>query len=104
MRKKKVYLFRGNDGRYKIGTSYHPKKRIKQIQTGNPDQVDLIHEFESINATQVETTLHNIYAYERKKGEWFDLSVYEEAHFLEYCQRIDESINTLRSMGNIYVQ
>jgi hypothetical protein len=103
VRKKKVYLFRGNDGQYKIGTSYNPKKRRKEIQTGNPEQVDLIHDYESNNALLIETTLHNIYTYGRKKGEWFDLSVYEEAHFLEYCQRIDESINTLREMGNIYV-
>jgi hypothetical protein len=104
MRKKKVYLFRGNDGMYKIGTSYHPKKRIKQVQTGNSDQLELIHEYESSNALLIETTLHNIYVYGRKKGEWFDMSIIEEVHFLEYCERINDSINALRLMGNPYLQ
>ena len=100
---KKVYLIRGNDGRYKIGTSCHPKKRIKQLQTGNSDQLDLMSVYESPNALMVEITLHNIYSWGRKKGEWFDMSIVEEVHFLEYCKRIDESINTLKSMGNVYI-
>lgn len=100
---KKVYLIRGNDGRYKIGTSYHPKKRIKQLQTGNSDQIDLMNVYESTNALIIETTLHNMFSYGRKKGEWFDLSIFEEVNFLAFCTKIDESIETLRSMGNIYV-
>jgi len=100
---KKVYLIRGNDGRYKIGTSIKPNKRIRQLQTGNSDELDLIHIYESNNALIIETSLHNRYSYDRKKGEWFDMSIVDEVRFLDNCKSIDDAINTLRNMGNIFI-
>jgi hypothetical protein len=98
-----VYLIRGNDGRYKIGIAKNPKQRIAQLQTGNSDKLTLIESYLTENASKIESSLHNRYSYVRNVGEWFDLSVAEEANFIEICKSIDESIKTLRKMGNIFV-
>lgn len=98
-----VYLIRGNDGKYKIGIGKDPRKRIGQLQTGNPDRLEIIGVYESENASKIESTLHNRYAHVRNVGEWFDLSVTEEANFIEICRTIDESIKYLKKMENIFI-
>ena len=100
---KKIYLIRGNDGRYKIGISKHPNKRIKELQTGNSDKLVIIDSYESPNAHKIESALHRFYSYYRKEGEWFDLSVLEESKFIENCQRIDNTIKILQNLENPYV-
>ena len=100
---KSVYLIRGNDGRYKIGISKNPKKRIHQLQTGNSDKLDLIESYESKNARQIESMLHSHYSYARNMGEWFDLSVKEESEFIENCKRIDKVFNHLKDSNNYFI-
>jgi len=55
---KSVYLIRGNDGKYKIGTAKDPKRRIIQLQTGNSDKLELIDTYPSEIARRIETVLH----------------------------------------------
>lgn len=98
-----VYLIRGNDGRYKIGIAKNPKKRISQLQTGNSDQLDLIDSYPSENASKIETALHHHYSHAKLNGEWFDLSITEEALFINRCKTIDETITSLRKMGNNFI-
>jgi len=98
-----VYLIRANDGRYKIGIAKDPKHRIRQLQTGNSDQLVLIETYQSENASRIEKALHNRYSYVRNVGEWFDLSITEEVGFISMCEDIDNAINTLKKLGNIYV-
>ena len=98
-----VYLIRGNDGKYKIGIAKNPAQRIKQLQTGNSDKLQLIETYQSENAFKIETSLHHQYGHLRAHGEWFDLSLEEEVTFIEKCEQVDNSINTLRSMGNAFV-
>jgi predicted GIY-YIG superfamily endonuclease len=98
-----VYLIRGNDGRYKIGIAKNPKQRIRQLQTGNSDELTLIETYQSENAFKIETALHNRFSHVRQEGEWFDLSITEEVKFVEMCRSIDESITFLKKMDNIFV-
>ena len=100
---KYVYLIRGNDGRYKIGIADNPMKRIRQLQTGNSDPLTLIEIYQSENARKIESALHNRYSHARNVGEWFDLSVVEEANFYKMCEDIDKTIGHLHEMGNIFV-
>jgi hypothetical protein len=100
---RKLYLIQSNEGKYKIGISKNPSKRIEQLQTGSPDVLKLIHTYESPNAFKIETALHNKYQYLREHGEWFDMSISEEVDFLKNCKKIDESIKTLRKMGNEFI-
>ena len=73
-----VYLIRGNNGRYKIGIAKNPTQRIKQLQTGNSDKLEIIETYQSENASKIESALHNRFAHMRNEGEWFDLSITEE--------------------------
>jgi hypothetical protein len=98
-----VYLIRGNDGRYKIGIAKNPKQRIRQLQTGNSDELTLIETYQSENASKIETALHNRFSHVRQSGEWFDLSITEEVNFIKMCSSIDESITLLKKMNNIFV-
>ena len=41
-----VYLIKiSNEGIYKIGVSKDVNKRVKQLQTGNPEQIEIIKTF-----------------------------------------------------------
>jgi len=101
---KQIYLIQSQeDGYYKIGVSKHPKKRVKQLQTGNSSELKLIESYQSEHAHQVERTLQRRYLYLKKEGEWFDLSIAEDVSFLTDCQRIEESIIVLKKSGNVFI-
>ena len=57
-------------GMIKIGRSKDPQKRLKQLQTGNPNKLKLIACFEGLGWR--EKLLHEELQMFRKKGEWFD--------------------------------
>jgi predicted GIY-YIG superfamily endonuclease len=100
---KSVYLIRGNDGKYKIGSANEPRQRLLQLQTGNSDKLELVGVYQSENARKIESALHRHYSYVRNVGEWFDLSVKEEVNFPKQCKIIDESIDLLKNMENKFV-
>lgn len=99
---KKVYLLRTNN-RYKIGIAKNVNQRIKQLQTGNSEEIKLIETFESEYANKIEKALHNKYSYVKKTGEWFTLSVSEEVNFINECKRIENNIKTLIECGNEFI-
>ena len=101
---KYIYLIQSlEDGYYKIGVSIHPKKRIKQLQTGNSSELKLIESYQSEHAHKVERALQRRYSYLKKEGEWFDLSIKEDYSFLSDCKQIEESINILKKSDNVFI-
>jgi len=59
-------------GRYKIGISKNPEQRIKQLNTGNPEQLILIHSYLATEQKyQSEVLAHSLFNQDRLKGEWF---------------------------------
>lgn len=101
---KYIYLIQSlEDGYYKIGVSIHPKKRVKQLQTGNSSELKLVEIYQSEHAHKVEKSLQRRYSYLKKEGEWFDLGLTEEISFLTNCKQIDESINILKKNGNVFI-
>ena len=59
-------------GRYKIGTTRHSAHaRIRDLQTGNPDRIELVGVFPG--DARLEDWLHQRFARRRGIGEWFDL-------------------------------
>lgn len=66
-----VYLMQqGVDGPYKIGfTQNNPVRRIKQLQTGNPEKIRLVSQFAA--SVAVEAYLHGKFSDLRLQGEWF---------------------------------
>ena len=101
---KHVYLIQSlEDGYYKIGVSKHPKKRVKQLQTGNSSELKLVESFESEYPHLVERALQRRYDYLKKEGEWFDIAISEEVSFLTDCKQIEETIDNLKKSGNVFI-
>ena len=72
--KGKIYLI--TDGEYtKIGaTSYNTKKRLNELQTGNPKKLIEIGNYNVNNKITTEKMLHDKYAHKHILGEWFKLN------------------------------
>lgn len=64
------FIQSNNQGMIKIGRSKDPHKRLKQLQTGNPNNLRLICYFENLG--DKEKYLHEHLKKFRKKGEWFE--------------------------------
>jgi len=65
-----VYFIQANEsGRIKIGYSNKPQRRLKRLQTGCPEKLDLILCVEGIR--QDESNLHLLFTNDKIQGEWF---------------------------------
>lgn len=82
MLKKVYFIFQeGDDNRCKIGKSKDPGKRVKQLQTGNPDKLYVYKTFDGY--TKEESELHQLFADKRiSESEWFHLSKQDVDNFL----------------------
>jgi len=56
-------------GEIKIGRSKHPQKRLKNLQTGNPNILKIVASFEGLGWREKE--LHETLKEWRGSGEWF---------------------------------
>lgn len=104
-----IYLFESvseYEKLYKIGYTKNKqtlKKRIKQLQTGNPNKIKMVDFFKSYHGRKVETTLHNIYSTRRLEGEWFKLDEYDVENFNESCKKIEHNFDILLEYKNPYI-
>jgi plasmid stabilization system protein ParE len=72
-----VYVIRASNGYYKIGISFNPHQRFKDLQRDAATwaiELELIHVIESKNAYGLEQSLHKRFAEQRVNGEWFLLT------------------------------
>lgn len=68
----------GARGLLKIGhTNANPRKRIAQLQTGNPLDVYLVYAISTPDPIAVERHLHKRFNAARIRGEWFKITVRE---------------------------
>jgi len=88
MKLKHLYIIQSDlEGKIKIGRSIQPYKRLKQLQTGNPNKLRMIHVFE--NMGHLESYLHDVLSSFRLCGEWFSykcigsipIDLYEQIEF-----------------------
>lgn len=88
-----VYLLKTElDGKYvyKVGYSKNnPLKRIKQLQTGSPNEISIESFYESIHARKIETVIHRLKKPNRIMGEWFMFNENEVSEFKTLCSTID---------------
>jgi len=68
-----VYLLKAGPY-YKIGVSTNVDKRIEQLATLPPFDIELVHTTYDTDMYALEKDLHNLYADKRKNGEWFELT------------------------------
>jgi len=87
----KIYLISANhqDGfYYKIGwTKRDPNKRLKELKTGNSQELQLVNVFESKWGPRIESNLHRHFNQFRCEGEWFKLEPEQVEQFKELCER-----------------
>lgn len=70
----RVYVFEGKN-RVKVGYSYNPTERIKQVQPNLSDDITLVFETEDLkNYKLIERLVHKLLKSHRTKGEWFGVS------------------------------
>ena len=62
------------NNRVKIGYSNNPLKRVKQLQTGNPNRLTIYFATELVEYKDLERTMHDICKDLRMIGEWFEIS------------------------------
>jgi hypothetical protein len=94
----KVYLLTNNNGFYKIGvTKGDIDRRIKSLQTGNPNKIELVNYYESNNYRKIESWFHRIYEDIRLEGEWFLLNEDHINNFLLEAENINNKVNALKN-------
>lgn len=92
-----------DNGRYKIGiTKGDVDKRIKQLQTGNSQEIYLVNKYVSENYRKIEGWLHRKYGMTRAKGEWFDLTHEQVISFTDSAKEADEIISLLLRENPFY--
>lgn len=81
-----VYLLECG-GLYKIGFSSNPRNRAKNLQTGSPHKVWVVHVIRTYCYRWIEKMLHDHFATKRERGEWFKLDDADVA----YIKSLDSS-------------
>jgi|GEM_PF-5983736 len=91
-----VYIFKDIEvsQRYKIGRTNHPKRRLNKFGVELPFETAVIHILQTDDAVATEKYLHEQYAPQRKRGEWFDLTdtqLNEIRHLGQSSKQLDET-------------
>jgi hypothetical protein len=90
---------------HKIGISKNePNLRIKQLQTGNPNNISLLKQYYSKNHFKVEQWLHRKYSNQttEAKNEWRILTDEQVFSFIDDCKEADENIKFLLENNSLY--
>lgn len=95
-----IYLIEAvnGQGQYKIGMtrSKNVQKRLKQLQTGNANDLVVRSLFETERPFKLEKMLHNKFSASRLDGEWFSLTEEEVNGFVETCEHYQAIIDSLK--------
>lgn len=81
-----IYVI-GTKEKQKIGYSSDVDKRLRSLQTGNPDSLTIHHKIEipEDRARIVESKIHKEYSYLRLKGEWFKMDPEKAKGILDFA-------------------
>ena len=84
------------DNVYKIGiTRGKIEKRIKQLQTGNDEEIYILNSFETEYPFFIERSLHLKFCPQNKKNEWFELEMEDVSNFKKYCTLFEDNAKVL---------
>lgn len=91
----KIYILKEcASGRYKVGVSQDPDKRLKTLQIGNPKILQIVWSSPPCtNAITIEKAFHSRFAHSCIRGEWFKANV-NLSDIVEYIMNsISESLS-----------
>ena len=95
-----VYLIGeiNSDNKYKIGSTRVKSinKRLKQLQTGNSNELFIKSFYETDKPFKLETMLHNRFKDNNVIGEWFEMKEDEIKAFTDVCDNFQNIINSLK--------
>ena len=84
-------------GLFKIGvTKGSIERRIKKLQTGDPNEIFIHTFFQTDDPYFFEKQLHFKYREQHVHGEWYDLDAEQLKMFKTYCEQIEEMKNALK--------
>lgn len=85
------------NGLYKIGSTRGDdvSKRLRQLQTSNPNRLYVRESFSTIKPFKLEKMLHNHFKSKNVNGEWFELDDNDIEEFSETCRKYDGIISAL---------
>lgn len=96
-----VYILRvSSDGIYKIGVSKNVEKRVKQLQTGNPEPIEIVKTFLSEYPYKVESVMHRRFNRNHVQGECYYLSEQDIETFEESCKVCETNFSIMDDMQN----
>lgn len=73
-----VYVMEADTGLIKVGRSFEPSQRLRQIERASGAKLRLVHSTEiREDASLVEAIAHQVLAQKRRSGEWFDVTAPE---------------------------
>lgn len=99
-----IYLLNESGSeKYKIGITNNLKTRLKNIQTGCPEEINVISTFQSPYVTIIEKRLHKKFEHNKTNGEWFLLNDSDVFSFKHNCYKIHNEIEELVKTGNPYI-
>lgn len=92
-----VYLIRqGHDDLYKIGsTTKHPMTRLKELQTGNPQELHLVSHYRTKHHQKIEMLMHIAHEGHKVRNEWFRFDLSMEDEFINECESKETSAKVL---------
>lgn len=94
-----VYLLgvSGQDNTFKVGmTRGDINKRIKQLQTGNGEEIYLVNFYKTEYPFFIERLLHTKLYPKQKRNEWFNLDINDVVNFKLYCEEIEKQAHALK--------
>jgi len=110
---KEVYLiYNEKESLYKIGVSKNSQERLKQLQTGSGNHLEIRSVFITDYAHKIEKSLHRRYSFLKREnigdkplyGEWFCLPREIEISFNTECREIENNLKLLYSSGNPFIK
>lgn len=86
-----MYVIRmGKTDLYKIGWALgSTNRRLKQLQTGNPEKLEILMDFRVSDAESLEKYLHYFLLNKNVRGEWFQLSEEDLSWLSWFCEAYD---------------
>lgn len=93
-----IYLIEnviGDEVNHKIGFTTDLDRRLKELQTGNPGQMDYINHYETKWDQKLEFGIHRTYKTNNIRGEWFKLSDNDISNFENICNDLENSYDFL---------
>ncbi len=76
-----IYLFSADNGAHKIGQSGDPHRRLKDFRN-LPIEIKLVHTITTNDMNWAESTMHDLFAAQRIRGEWFNLDQTDIAYLM----------------------